>query len=138
MGRSVQKPLPPMELQPVDRARSAKSTAVDRDAATRSTDVDRWLELMNRAIDQSEWANKQEALATHMGIDKAYLSRLRSGEKPWRVEHVVGLPDDVEARFERLRAEHLGLIVVEPVHGKAAVENFVSGLFGILATSRIA
>jgi hypothetical protein len=125
MSKTIQAPLPPMAVQPVDR-----------DLVTRSTDVDRWLALMNAAIDKSDWKHKQEALAMHMGIDKAYLSRLRSGEKPWRVEHVVALPDDIEANFEQLRAESFGFIVVRPASPESAASHFVAGVFGLLASRK--
>jgi hypothetical protein len=93
---------------------------------------------MNQAIDESVWKHKQDALALFMGIDKAYLSRLRSGEKPWRVEHVISLPDEIGARFETLRSEQFGLIVVAPAVGHEAVKQFVSGLFGVLAARKVA
>lgn len=122
-----------MAVGAVDRRRSERSTTVDRAA-----DVERWLALMNDAIDDSSWAHKQEALATYMGIDKAYLSRLRSGEKPWRVEHITALPDDIQARFDQLRAEASGFIVVTPLEGPDAVKGFVGGLMGLLLRKGIA
>lgn len=115
----------------------SQGSSVDRDAVTRSTDVDRWLALMNQAIDDSAWARKQDALATFMGIDKAYLSRLRSGDKPWRVEHVVSLPDDIESRFETLRAESFGAIVVQPLTGLDAQKAFVAGLVGLMSAPQL-
>lgn len=131
MRKQSQASLPPMAVASVDRRTSLRSTAVDR-----AGDVERWLALMNAAIDGSTWRNKHDALATAMGIDKAYLSRLRSGEKPWRIEHVVALPDEIEARFEQLRAEAFGLIVVAPVEGDDAVRHLVSGLCGVLGLNK--
>lgn len=125
MSRSIQQPLPPMAVEPVDRGPVARTTAVDR-----------WLSLMRQAIEDCKW--KHEALAESMGIDKAYLSRLLSGEKPWRVEHVVSLPDDVEAKFEALRAESFGLIVVPRLSGDAAIHALAAGLFGILQNQKVA
>lgn len=121
MTRIVQAPLPPMEVRSVDRTKADRSTAVDR-----------WLALMNRAIDESAWRHKQDALATFMALDKAYLSRLRSAEKPWRIEHVVALPDDIATAFLTLHAQSFGLIVVTPLSGDDAVIAFVGGFVGIL------
>lgn len=127
-----------MAVQTVDRADGDRSTGVARTKADRTTSVDRWLALMNQAIDESDWSHKQDALATNMGIDKAYLSRLRSGDKPWRVEHVVGLPAEIEGRFVDLRAESFGRIVVRPASGPDAIKQFVSGLFGVLTDKKVA
>lgn len=112
--------------------------SVDRTKVERSTDVDRWLALMNAAIDESGWKHKQEALATYMDIDKAYLSRLRSGDKPWRVEHVVSLPEDVQAIFARKSAEACGFVVVIPSARAHAARDFVAGLLGLLDGKAIA
>lgn len=133
MRKSLQIQLPPMAVASVDRRTSLRSTAVDRAA-----DVERWLALMNRAVEESTWRHKQEALATAMGIDKAYLSRLRSGEKPWRIDHVVALPDEIEARFEQLRAEAFGLIVVAPASPESAANHLVAGLLGLLQRKDVA
>jgi len=115
----------------------SQATVVDRDAVTRSTDVDQWLALMNQAIDESGWAKKQDALATFMGIDKSHLSRLRSGEKPWRVENVVALPDDIEARFEALRAESFGAVVLtrpqDVVEAKKSVLTGIASLLDLMS-----
>jgi hypothetical protein len=110
---------------------AAQSLIVDHDLATRSTDVDRYLAMLRQAIADTGW--KHEALAEALAIDKAYLSRLLSGEKPFRVEHLVSLPDDLEARFATLRAESCGLIVVAPVDEATACRHLVSGLIGVLS-----
>jgi len=89
--------------------------------------------LFNEAIDATEWKHKQEALATEMGIDRAYLSRVRSKEKPLSLKILRALPDDIEQIFARLYAASFGLIVVSPAYGDEAVRNLVSGLFGVLA-----
>ena len=72
-----------------------------------------------------------------MQIDKGHLWKLLHGEKPWRIEHLLALPDDIEACFEQRRAEAFGLIVVEPVDGDQALKNFVSGLLGVLGGPRL-
>jgi ParB-like chromosome segregation protein Spo0J len=106
--------------------------SVDHDAVSRSTGVDRWLEMLRQAIEDAGW--KHDALAAALGVDKAYLSRMLTGEKPWRIEHLVGLPDDIERLFERRRAEQFGLIVVElPADELTARRQLVSGLLGVLA-----
>lgn len=87
---------------------------------------------LREAIEQS--GVKKESIAAAMGLpDPAYLSKLFSGEKPITARHLVGLPDDVERIYERLRAERRGLIVVEPVDAETARRHLVSGLFGVLA-----
>lgn len=111
--------------------------AVDLGAQVRSTPVDPvdvLLKLFNDAIDASEWRHKQDALATAMGLDKSYLSRMRSGEKPIAQKHVAALPDDVEVIFAKLHAESFGLIVVAPAtNTHDAARAFISGMFGLLA-----
>lgn len=114
---------------------SCQDQPVDRDAASRSTDVDRWLEMLRGAIDDSGW--KHDALAKHLGLDKAHLSRLLTGEKPFRIEHLVGLPDEIEALFERRRAESFGHIVCERVDEATALQQLASGLLNLAAGARL-
>lgn len=108
-----------------------RSSERDRTLATRSTSVDQWLDLLRRCIADTGWT--LESLAVEMQVDKAYLSRMLSGEKPWTVKHLCNLPDDVEALFEQRRAESFGLIVVSPVDLDTARKHLVSGLLGVLA-----
>lgn len=119
MARSVQAQLPPMAV-----------TNVDRRSRPRSTSVDQALELMRRAV--SDCGYTLDALETAMGKGRAYIHRVLQGEAPMTLDFITSLPDDVEKRFEQLRGEHFGLIVVEPAEGDAAVRNLVSGLFGVL------
>ncbi len=114
---------------------SCQAEAVDHDAASRSTDVDRWLAMLRAAIAESGW--KHDALAEYLRVDKAHLSRLLSGEKPFRIEHLVGLPDDVEALFERRRAESFGHIVCERVDETTALQQLASGLLNLAASARL-
>jgi hypothetical protein len=72
-------------------------------------------------------------LATEWRVDRSYVWRLFAGEKPWSVERHLALPDDLEADFEKRRAQSFGLIVVEPVDEQTAREHLVSGLMGLLA-----
>lgn len=115
-------------------ARICQATAVDQDHIERSTAVDlekeRWLGMLRQAIEDAGW--KHEALTTYLQIDKAYLSRLLTGEKPFRPEHLVSLPPDVKARFAHLQAESFGLIVVKPLEGQDAVRALVAGLVGVM------
>jgi hypothetical protein len=114
-----------------DLAARTGSTPAPRDIVAQSTDVDRWLDMLRRAIYDTGWTH--DALAVEMQVDKAYLSRMLSGEKPWTVKHLCNLPDDIEALFEQRRAESFGLIVVAPVDAETARRHLVSGLLGVLA-----
>lgn len=95
--------------------------------------VRRW---MRAAIDESRWKHEAVAMAmTEAGVptDGVYLSKLLSGEKPISAKHLRALPDDIEAIYARLQAEHFGHIVVTPVTGDRALRNLVSGLIGVMA-----
>jgi hypothetical protein len=87
--------------------------------------------MLRLAMIETGWTI--DSLAAHLGIDKAHVSRLLTGEKPWRLEHLVALPRDMETRFERKRAEYFGLIVVERVDTETAERYLACGLFNILA-----
>lgn len=92
------------------------------------------LTLIRAAIDASGW--KHEAIAAEMRLpNAAYLSRMLSGEKPWTLRHIEALPDGIEAIYYRLRAESLGLLVVEPVDYETARRHLVSGLVGVLTNA---
>jgi hypothetical protein len=78
-----------------------------------------------------------DALANHWDVDRAFAWRLVNGEKPWSVERVVGLPDDLEGRLEHLRAEGFGLIVVAPVSREQALKNLISGLIGVMSAPEL-
>jgi hypothetical protein len=106
-------------------------TTVDRRASSRSTDVDQALVLLRTAV--SECGYTLDALEVVMSKGRAYIHRVLQGDKPLTLEFITALPDDVEALFEKKRAEHFGLIVVEPVEGEVALKHFVGGLLGILA-----
>lgn len=106
------------------------ANADDRREPARTTDVD-LLALIRRAVSDAGW--NQEALAAEMRLDKAYVSRVLSGEKPLSARFLIALPDDIEALVSQRYAEHFGFVVVTPVSGEAAVRHLVSGLFGVLA-----
>jgi transcriptional regulator with XRE-family HTH domain len=108
------------------------ANAIDHGSDDRSTTVDlaemrTWI---SRALDVTGW--NQEALAAHMGKDKAHISRVLSGEKPMSLAFLGALPDDVEAVVVGYYAESFGLVVVSPSHGDDAVRQLVSGLIGML------
>lgn len=126
MKRTVQVPLPPMGLTTVD----PKSTTVGRRPIDRSISVDQARALLNRAI--AECGYTLDALEAAMGKDRAYIHKVLQGDKPLPYAFIVALPDDVEAKFESLRAKSLGLIVAERVSGDQALEHLVSGLVGVL------
>lgn len=120
MARSVQAPLPPMGL-----------TSVDRHPAPRSTAVDQALVLVRRAV--ADCGYTLDALESAMGKNRAYIHKVLQGEKPMSLEFITALPDDIEARYEHLRAEAFGLIVVAPApDADTAMRQLVSGLCGVL------
>lgn len=118
----------------IERANgSGHANAVDRVDGCGSTHLDlaemrAWI---NRAIDEAGW--NQEALAAHMKKDKAYISRVLSGEKPLSASFIRELPDDIEVIVVRYHAESFGLVVVAPLQGQAAVQALAAGLVGLLA-----
>ena len=81
---------------------------------------------------------KQDALAAEMSrasglsIGPGDLSKLKSGDRPLSIAHLLALPDDVQREFERLRAKRSGLLVAEPLTGEAGREAFVAGLLSLL------
>lgn len=123
MNRSLANSTVTRQERPCDRYNGERSHACDPDFL---------VDLFNQAIDESSWSNKQEALATAMGLDRSYLSRIRSKDKPLQQRHIVALPDDVEAIFAKLYAESFGLVVVVPARGHDAVKQLVAGLLGVL------
>lgn len=113
---------------------SADDGARERDQteAGRSQERDQWLEHFRLAMKDTGWTI--DALAAHWDIDRSYVQRLHDGDKPWSVDRLLSLPDDLEARLEALRAEHHGLIVVEPLTGLAAQKAAVAGLIGLMSS----
>jgi hypothetical protein len=112
-------------------AMALKATSDDRRTGPRSTDVDQALALLRQAV--SECGYTFDALQAATGKDKAYLHRVLNGEDRCTLDFITALPDDIEARFENLRATQFGLIVVEPVDLETARRHLVSGLVGVLA-----
>jgi hypothetical protein len=109
-----------------------QSGRVAEERARVTTAVDNYFALLRQCVSDCGWT--MDALAVEMGIeDKSLLWRMLRNERPWRPEHLVALPDDIEKMFAQRYAESFGLIVVVPVHGEQAARNFVSGLFGLLA-----
>lgn len=114
---------------------SGQANPHDRGNETRSISIDlaemrTWI---NRAIRESGW--NQTALASAMDKDEAYVSRVLSGEKPLSAAFIRELPDEIERIVARFYAESLGLVVVAPLSGPAAIEGFVGGLIGLLTAS---
>jgi len=109
------------QAQPCDQLDSIGSR--DRDLA----ELRAWI---NRAIEEQGW--NHEALAAHMHKDRAYISRVLSGEKPLSAAFMRELPDDIELVVAKFYAQAFGLIVVAPLSGPAAIEGLVGGLVGLL------
>ncbi len=118
--------LGPMGVTAVDRKLERRSTQVDLSAA---------VALLRRAV--SDTGHTLDSLAAHFKAigapkDRAYIGKVLNQEKPLSYEFVVGLPDDVEARFEQLRAEHFGLIVAKrPTSREQAARDLISGVLGL-------
>jgi hypothetical protein len=111
--------LGPVEVTPVDRRSASGSIAVDQAVS-----------LLRRAV--ADCGYTLDALEAAMGKDRAYIHKVLQGDKPVSLEFIVALPDDVEARFEQLRAESFGLVCVAPASGADAIKQLVSGLVGML------
>lgn len=101
------------------------------EARTASADLEQWLACLQQAMRDTGWT--VDALAAHWDVDRGFAWRLVNGEKPWSVERVLSLPDDLEQRLEHRRAEGFGLIVVAPLRGLDAQKAFVAGLIGMMA-----
>lgn len=125
MARHSQVALPPMGLTSVDRREDDRSTAVDQALA-----------LLRRAVADCDYT--LDALEAAMKKNRAYIGKVLNGEKPMSLEFITALPDDVEARFEQLRAESFGLIVVAPASAESAAKHLVAGLLGLLTSRRVA
>lgn len=107
-------------------------TPVDLDQTERSMHVEQALALVRRAM--ADTAHTLDSLAAHMGKDRAYIARVLKGEKPMSLAFIVALPDDLEARYEQLRAQQFGLVVVAPcTNPDRAIEQLVTGLVSLLA-----
>lgn len=103
-----------------------------RDLGPDQIEDDLMVDLFNEAIESSTWKGRSEALAVKMGIDRGYLSKVRSKEKPLNLKIIRSLPDDVEAIYSGLYAEAFGQIVVPPPPDeRTAARHLVSGLLGL-------
>jgi hypothetical protein len=100
-----------------------------------SADQARWLALLQQAMQDTGWTI--DALAMAWNVDRAYAWRLVNGEKPFSVERLLALPDDLEARFEALRAESFGAIVVARVDESTALAQLASGVLNLVLTSSL-
>ena len=136
MARSVQAPLPPMEVTPVDRGPATKSTSIDRPSVTRSIAVDQATALYQRAV--ADCGYTLDALEAVMGKDRAYIHKVLQGDKPMPLEFSTALPVVVKERYAQLSAEACGFIVVAPVSGDEAIKQLVGGLVGVLRDLKVA
>lgn len=119
-----------------DDACQASSVAASRRSGT--TSVARYFELLRKAVSDTGWTC--EAIAAELNdalpgrrFDKTYVWRMLNQEKPFPPEVLVALPEDIEARFEQLRAEACGLLVIVRVDHATAQQQLASGLFNLLA-----
>jgi hypothetical protein len=103
----------------------------------RSTDVDLSMALgwLGSAMSETGWG--VDSLAEYMERDKSYISRVLSGDKPLGLIFILGMPEDMQAKFSELYAKHWGYLVVRPVSPDVAIQHLVSGLIGMLTTQPI-
>jgi hypothetical protein len=64
---------------------------------------DQWLTLVRRAVAETGWTC--DALDAEWRLSRGYSWRLLNGEKPWSVDRMLALPDDIEARLVQLHLE---------------------------------
>lgn len=98
-------------------------------ASADSTDVARALACLRLAVQECGYTH--DALALVMGCCPSLVTKTLNGDKPLKESWVCALPDDVERAYLAKRAESLGALVVQPVHGLDAQRAFVSGLRGL-------
>src|SRR5215212_951181 len=92
------------------------STCFDPARPPSSTDVERALALLRRAV--ADCGYTLDVLGASMGKRVAYIDTVLRGEQPMSVDFFLALPPDVEARFEQLRSEHFGLLVLTAANGE--------------------
>jgi hypothetical protein len=116
---------------------AALSQSPDVDAAEvdGSTSVDQALALLRRAVEDT--GHTLDSLQAAMGKDRAYIHRVLNGDARCTLDFIVALPDDVEARFEELRAMQFGSVVVKPASRETAASQFVAGLLGLLGDAQL-
>ena len=101
-----------------------------------SADMSRARTCLRQAIEECHYTH--DALAAAMGCSASLVTRILNGERPLREDWICQLPDDVEARYLQKRAEALGVICVEPLHGLDARKALVSGLMGLMGDALLA
>lgn len=123
-----------MSRSMADALPSSQSTPVVEESEHLSTDVDTALALLRTAVQDCGWTF--DALEAFMGkgYDKSLISRVLNGERPLTLKFLVALPNDIEALYEKRRAEQFGAVVVEPLSGIEAQRAFVAGFMGLLSS----
>lgn len=123
----------------LSRRRQAEATeppltqgSAPADLSRTETACERWLGLLRQAMKDTDWT--VDALAAQWKIDRAYVSRLVSGEKPWSLQRTLSLPPDLRTRLALLCAKAVGLIVVEPLSWAEAQRALVAGLVGVMGS----
>lgn len=87
--------------------------------------------MLREAVEETGW--KLDALAQHLDINSAYVSRMLTGEKPISDRHLRMMPPDVREAFARKYAEAHGLAVVQRVDRESAYRHLAIALFTLLA-----
>jgi hypothetical protein len=105
-----------------------QSTSVDAFHEQLSTDVDTALVDLRAAVS----AYTLDALEAFMYLDKSLISRVLNGERPLTQKFISALPDDAEAKFQAMRAQRFGLVVVEVASPENAAQQLAAGLIGLL------
>lgn len=114
MPPKLQKAAPSGQPAPADPAPSDWSARAD---------LDQWLDRVRRSLQDTGWT--PDALAAFWEIDRGYVWKLLSGEKPWSVARTLALPPVVLFRLAFLEADHRGLLVFEPVD-EATADQYIA------------
>jgi hypothetical protein len=113
--------------RPVDESRS---TRVDLAESGQSTSVDQTVDILRASATTLGWT--LDALAAHVGKDRAYIGRVLAGDKPCTTTFLDALPDDLQSLFYSRQAERRGHVVVPPLDHETARRYVVSGLCALL------
>lgn len=115
MPPSVQRPLPPMEVQRLSHTReSAAPAEVQEVSLTR---------LLAESVEETGCTEKDAALS--QGYPPNYWSRIKSGEKAAHLDRLTKLPPKVQRAFVAKYARALDLRVSDDNSAAAAIADLV-------------
>src|SRR5688572_28503799 len=107
MPRSLQQPLPPMEVQTLSRTRESAEphtgTAGGKvDSRPRESSL---TALLTEAVEATGCSEKEAAIA--QGYEPTYWSRIKAGEKQAHLERIARLPEPMQREFVTRYARQL-------------------------------